>query len=106
MSAMRFIDGDFTKGEPILCRDFINLQAGTVVWAKAATKALNGPFQILHRYEAEGGSVFPSFVITDADEMGINVTCPRGLSMDTNFGFIAEKVGQINIFQAVPVQSK
>ena len=98
---MRFIDGNFIKGEPMLCRDFIELTPGEVVWAKAVTGVLNGPFQVLHRYEPDGESAYPTFIITDVDNMGIDVICPTGLGMNTNFGFMADCVGQINIFQAV-----
>ena len=102
MNTMRFIDGIFTKGEPILCRDFIDLKPGDVVWAKAATEKLDGPFQVMHRYEKQDDDLYPTFVITDADAMGIYVNFPHGLGMNTNCGFVAAGVGQINFFRAVP----
>ena len=98
---LRFIDGNFTKGEPILCRDFIDLPAGTVVWAKSVTETLNGAFQIIHRYEKTNEDPYPTFVITDADNMGIYVNFPSGLGMNTQCGFAAHGIGQINFFEAV-----
>jgi len=100
---LRFIDGNFTKGEPILCRDFINVKVGEVVWAKAVSGQLDGPFQIMHRYE---DTPTPNFVITDADEMGIYVGFPGGLNMDSKCGFNCVGVGQTNFFRAVHQDSQ